>query len=399
MSDLNEIKELVEKINPVLVELRGEVDSVKNRDVIDEAKFSKMANEVTAKMDELQAKQRKLEASQNRIDAGSAGDEQEAEQKQAFNSFMRSKARDKTEIEVRAMSTTPNEDGGYLVRPGLSATIITRIFETSPLRGVANIETGSTKSIDLLIDDDEAESVWAAENSTVNSTGTPDLGQKEIVAHAQRARPSISMEMLQDAYLDIEGWLIGKVTDKFARTENSAFVRGNGVGKPRGFLDYADQDTPGTYQRDRLKQTITGVAANVGADGFIAQQAALKEAYQARAVWGMKRATFGEALKLKGADNYFFSPVLLRDGQASMQLLGKPVIFMDDMDAVGAGNLATVYGDFRAGYTIYDRIGLQILRDPFTAAGQARVVFNVFKRVGGDVTNFEAIVIGRCAAP
>ena len=397
MSELNEIKGLIEKINPVLVELRSEVDAVKSRDVIDEAKFSKMADEITGKMEDLQAKQRKLEASQNRIDAGSAGNEQEAEHKSAFDQFMRSKARDKTEIEVRAMSTTPNEDGGYLVRPGLSATIITRIFETSPLRGVANIETGSTKSIDLLIDDDEAESVWAAENSTVNSTGTPDLGQKEIVAHAQRARPSISMEMLQDSYLDIEGWLIGKVTDKFARTENSAFVRGNGVGKPRGFLDYADQAVPGTYQRDRLEQVKTGVAANVGADGFIAQQAALKEAYQARAVWGMKRATFGEALKLKGQDNYFFSPVLLRDGQASMQLLGKPVIFMDDMDAVGAANLATVYGDFRAGYTIYDRIGLQILRDPFTAAGQARVVFNVFKRVGGDVTNFEAIKIGRCA--
>jgi HK97 family phage major capsid protein len=356
-----------------------------------------MADEITAKMDEMQAKQRKLEAVQNRIDAGSKGDEAEQEHKAKFDQFMRSKSRDKGEIEIRAMSTTPNEDGGYLVRPGLSATIITRIFETSPLRGVANIETGSTKSIDVLIDDNEAESTWAAENQTVSATGTPDLGQKEIVAHAQRARPSISMEMLQDAYLDVEAWLINKVTDKFSRAENSAFVTGNGVGKPRGFLDYANQSTPGTYERDRLQQVITGVAANVGADGFIAQQAALKEAYQPRAVWGMKRATFGEALKLKGSDNYFFSPVLLRDGQATMTLLGKPVIFMDDMEAVGAGNLATVYGDFRAGYTIYDRIGLQILRDPFTAAGQARVVFNVFKRVGGDVTNFEAIIIGRCA--
>jgi HK97 family phage major capsid protein len=398
VSDFQEIKGLVEQINATLVPLRADVDAVKSRDVIDEAKFSKMADEVTAKLADLQAKQRKLEATQNRLAAGEHADEREAEHAKAFNDFMRSKSRERGEIEIRAMSTVPQEDGGYLVRPALSSTIITRIFETSPLRGVANIETGSTKSIELLIDDDEAESVWAAENAVVNSTGTPKLGQKEIVAHAQRARPSISMEMLQDAYLDVEAWLVGKVTDKFARTENTAFVRGNGVGKPRGFLDYAAWAAAGVYQRDRLEQVPTGVSANVGADGFIAQQAALKEAYQPRAVWGMKRATFGEALKLKGQDNYFFSPVLLRDGQASMQLLGKPVIFMDDMDAVGASALATVYGDFRAGYTIYDRIGLQVLRDPFTAAGQARVVFNVFRRVGGDVTNFEAIKIGICGS-
>jgi HK97 family phage major capsid protein len=110
----------------------------------------------------------------------------------------------------------------------------------------------------------------------------------------------------------------------------------------------------------------------------------------------MKRTTFGAALQLKGNDNYFFSPVLLRDGQASIQLLGKPVVFMDDMPAVAANALSVVYADFGRAYTILDRVGLQVLRDPYTNKGF--VTYYTTQRVGGDVTSFDAIVIGKVAA-
>jgi HK97 family phage major capsid protein len=401
MTELSEIKGLVEQINPTLVELRKEVDAVKSRDVVDEAKFTKMADDVTAKLASLQEKQAKLEAMAKRPNLGGKDADPEflAEHKAKFNGFIRNIAQDaKQSIEVRAMSTNVQADGGYLVRPDLSSFVVSRVFETSPMRLVANVESGSAKSREYLIDDDEADSAWTAEGGTQAESNTPEVGEKEITAHTQRAMHSATWEMLQDAYLDVEAWLAAKVSDKFARTENTAFIAGNGVGKPRGVLTYADRAAAETYQRDRIRQLITGAAGNVTADGFITQQNALKEAYQPRAVWMMKRTTFGTALKQKGADNYFFSPVLLRDGQASMQLLGKPVIFADDVPPEGAGNLSVLYGDFSVGYTIYDRIGLQIIRDPFVLAGQGRVRFVIYKRVGGDVTNFESFNIGRCAA-
>jgi HK97 family phage major capsid protein len=400
MSDLNEIKGLVEKINPVLTELRSEVDAVKRRDVVDEAKFDKMASDITAKVEALQAKNAQIEAA---IQRGAMGADDSrpgfiAEHAKKFDTFMRNTAQDaKQTIEVRGMATTSQPDGGYLVRPELSATVVTRVFETSPMRLVANVESGSAKSRDYLIDDNEAASAWIAEAGSQSETATPQLGQKEIVAHTQRAMPDATWEMLADGYLDVEAWLAAKVADKFARTENTAFINGDGVGKPRGILTYAQQGTPGTYERDRIRRLNTGAAANVTADGFITQQNAIKEAYQGRAVWMMKRTTFGEALKLKGADNYFFGPVLLRDGQAQMTLLGKPVVFADDIPPVGAGNIAVAYGDFRAGYTVYDRVGLQIIRDPFVLAGSGRVRFVTYKRVGGDVTNFESFNLAVCA--
>ena len=407
MSDIQEIKGLVEKINPTLVELRSEIDGLKAsqpKDVVTEEKHAKMAEDITARMADLQAKQAKLEAAMNRPgadDAKGMNVEIEAKHRDAFRAYM---AYGKTDglketregIEIKAMSTDVNPDGGYLVRPELSQTIVTRIFETSPLRQVANVERTGSKSIDILIDDQEAGARWVGEGASSGQTDTPQLGQKVIAAHKIEADPRMTTEMIEDAYLDVEGWLAGKVADKFARTQNTAFVSGTGVGQPRGFLTYAAWSAAGVYERDKIEQVNMGSAAALNADGLIELQNALKEGYQGNAVFGMKRTTFGAALQLKGSDNYFFSPVLLANGQATIQLLGKPVVFMDDMPAVGSNALSVVYADFSMAYTILDRVGLQVLRDPFTNKGF--VTYYTTQRVGGDVTSFDAIKIGKVAA-
>ena len=407
MSDIQEIKGLVEKINPTLVELRSEIDGLKAsqpKDVVTEEKHKRMADEITAKVADLQAKQAKLEAAMNRPgadDAKGINAEVEAKHRDAFRAYMAYGKADglketREGIEIKAMSTDVNPDGGYLVRPELSQTIVTRIFETSPLRQVANVERTGSKSIDILIDDQEAGARWVGEGASGGSTDTPQIGQKVIAAHKIEASPLMTTEMIEDAYLDVEGWLARKVADKFARTQNSTFVTGNGVGQPRGFLTYAAWASEGVYERDKIEQVNMGSAATLNADGLIKLQNSLKENYQGNAVFGMKRTTFGAALQLKGSDNYFFSPVLLANGQASIQLLGRPVVFMDDMPAIAANALSVVYADFSMAYTILDRVGLQVLRDPFTNKGF--VTYYTTQRVGGDVTSFDAIKIGKVAS-
>jgi|DEB0MinimDraft_6_1074348.scaffolds.fasta_scaffold01041_14 HK97 family phage major capsid protein len=407
MSDLQEIKGLVEKINPTLVELRSEIDAMKAaapKDVVTEEKHQRMADDITAKMADMQAKQAKLEAALNRPDGGEGKGmdvEMEAKHRDLFRDYMAYGKADglketREGIEIKAMSTDVNPDGGYLVRPELSSTIVSRIFETSPLRQVANVERTGGKSIDILIDDNEAGARWVGEGASGGQTDTPQIGQKVIAAHKIEADPRMTTEMIEDAYLNVEAWLAGKVADKFARTQNTAFVNGTGTGQPRGFLTYAAWAAAGVYERDKIEQINMGSAAALNADGLIEVQNALKEGYQAPAVWGMKRTTFGAALQLKGNDNYFFSPVLMANGQASIQLLGKPVVFMDDMPAVAANALSIVYADFRVAYTILDRVGLQVLRDPFTNKGF--ITYYTTQRVGGDVTNFDGIKIGKVAA-
>lgn len=396
MSDLLEIKELVEQVNKTLVPLRTDVDAIKSRDVVDETRLTKMAADVTAKMQAIMDAQAKEIASlkASTIMGGAKGGD-DAETKAKFDAFLR-KEGTKGQIEVKAMSTDSNPDGGYVVLPELSATMVTRIFETSPLRLVANVEATGSKSRTFLIDDDEGLAEWTGERAAATED-TPDLGQKEIAVHNVRAKMNATQDVLDDAYIDIASWLVTKGGDKIARSENTAFFSGNGVARPRGLLTYSAWSVAGTYERDKIEQIVSGGATSITADGLINLQSALKEGYQGAAAFLMKRATFGDILKLKGSDQFYFGPVLMKDGQASLQLLGKRVIFCDDMQANGTGsNLAVAYGDFGRGYTILDRVGLTVLRDPFSA--HPYTIFHLTKRTGGDVTNFDAIKLLRIAA-
>lgn len=395
MADLNEIKGLVEEVNKTLVPLRTDVDALKSRDIIDEARLTKMADDVTAKMQAvMDAQSKEIAALKAHSVGGFQKGADEAEEKAKLNDFLRKEGA-KGSLEIRAMSTDSQPDGGYLVLPELSNTVVSRVFETSPIRLVANVEMTGSKSRTFLIDDDEGSAEWAGEKAAATED-SPDLGEKEIVAHNVRAKMNATADMLADAYIDIASWLTSKGSDKLGRAENTAFVTGNGVGKPRGFTTYAAWASAGVYERDKIEQVKTGAAAAIAADGLIALQWSLKEAYQAQASWLMKRTTFASAIKLKGADNYYFSPILMKDGVAQISLLGKPVLFCDDMPAEGASNLPVAYGDFTRGYTILDRVGLQVLRDPYTA--HPYTIFHLTRRTGGDVTNFDAIKLNKCSA-
>lgn len=396
MSDMNEIKSLIEGVNTAFTALRSDVEAVKNRDVVDETKFDKMAAQVTGAMEKLQAIEAKnaaLEAIIQRGDMGN-GKADESKARADLNEFARKEGN--KSLEIRAMSTDTGPKGGFLVMPELSATVVGRVFETSPLRLVANVEQTGAKSRTFLIDDDEGSAEWSGERA-VATEDTPDVGQKEIVAHDITAKMNATADMLEDAYFDLSNWLQGKGADKIARSENTAFFTGTGVNKPRGLLTYSAWASAGVYERDKLEQVNSGAATTFTADGLIDAQAALKEGYQANAVWLMKRASFGAVLKLKGADNFYFGQTMLRDGNTAMQLLGKRVIFCDDMQAIGTGsNLIAAYGDFGRGYTILDRIGMQVLRDPFTA--DPYTVFRLRRRTGGDVTSFDAIKLVKASA-
>ena len=401
MSDMTEIKGLVEKVNEALVPLRAEVDSIKaaQRDVVTETKFDKMAAQVTDAMEKLQAIEQKnaaIEAAFARRDAGNAdgAKELEAKGRDALQEFKA--GRDRGDLEIRAMATDTQQTGGFLVMPDLSSTVVSRVFETSPIRLVANVEQAGSKSREFLIDDDEAGATWSGERS-VATDDTPDIGLKEIVTHEITSTMKATATMIEDAYLDLASWMQTKGADKISRTENSAFFTGTGIKQPRGLLTYAAWASAGVYERDKIEQIASGGATTLTADGLIDTQAALKEAYQAQAVWLMKRATFGSIIKLKGADNFYFGPMMLAQGVPTMQLLGRRVMFCDDMQALGTGsNLVCAYGDFGRAYTILDRVGLQVLRDPFTA--DPYTLFRLRRRTGGDVTSFDAVKLTKLAA-
>ena len=294
------------------------------------------------------------------------------------------------EFQMKSLVAGINPDGGYFIRPERSAQMIQRIFETSPLRQFANVVTTSSDSLEMIIDDDEADSGgWVGETSQRNETGTPQVGVLTIPVHEQFAQPLATQKMIDDAGFDIESWLTNKVTSKMTRVENSAFLVGDGSQKPKGFLAYPAWANAGEYQRDALEQIGSLNAGGVTGDDFKAMQVSLIEEYQNGAVWGMKRASFYDIITLKDDDgNYIFQSHFLKE-RDDMRLLGKQIAFMNDMPEIANNALPVAYGNFGVGYTIVDRMGFRVVRDIYTSKPYTK--FYTTKRAGGAVTNYEAI--------
>lgn len=288
--------------------------------------------------------------------------------------------------EYKALSVGSDPAGGYQVAPVVSARVLTIIRETSPMRDIATVETVGTDALEIRIDEGEADAGWVGETEARAETGTPEIGVQRIPVHEIYAKPKATQTLIDDAAVDIEAWLAGKVGEKFSRTEATANFTGNGVNKPRGILTYpaAAADTP---SRGKVMQAVTGNATQITPDSLVNLPFQIKSEYLNNARWLMKRSTVAAVMLFKdGQGRYLWQPSY-QAGQPAL-LGGYPVSMANDMPAVQAGALAIAFGDFRRGYTIVERHGIRTLRDPYSA--KPFVEFYTRRRVGGDVTNFEA---------
>ena len=255
--------------------------------------------------------------------------------------------------------------------------------ESSPIRLLATVESINSMSMKMAVDEDEAGSGWVGETESRPDTRTPEIRKKTIVVHELFAMPKTTQQLIDDAIWNLDQWLTGKISKKFARDEATAFVNGDGVGKPRGFLTFPNGTAAG-----EIEQVASGDANDITMDGLMDLQTGLKEPYLANAVWLMKRATAGVLRKLKDGNGEYLWERSTQVGTPPV-LLGHPVFYADDMPAISASALPIAFGDFRECYTIVDRFGIRVLRDDLT--DKPNVQFYSTKRVGGDVVNFEAI--------
>lgn len=314
--------------------------------------------------------------------------------KGAFFTLMRKGSLDRlSDTERKAMQAGSDNDGGFLLPTPTVGRIVARQRDLSPMRQLADVQTISTDALEGLVDNDEAGAGWVGEVEDRAETSTPQVGKYKIEAFEMYAQPKATQKLLDDAAVDVEGWLANKVALRFARLEGAAFVTGNGVNKPRGFCAY---DTVATGDDTRAWGKLQHVVS--GADGAFASTnpadklhdviGALHPAYQANARWATRRDVVTLIRKWKDSTGQYLWQPSLQAGTPD-QIAGYQIAYMQDMPALAAGSLSLALGDFREGYTIVDRIGVRVLRDPFTA--KPYVKFYTTKRTGGGVLNFDAI--------
>tara|TARA_R110000868_G_scaffold17344_1_gene76321 strand:+ start:6027 stop:7376 length:1350 start_codon:yes stop_codon:yes gene_type:complete len=309
------------------------------------------------------------------------------------------------DILVKTLRSDIGPDGAFFTMPDKGKVIKGRYFETTPMTELATVVQINGPSIMFPLDDGQMGDVtWTGQITATPTATTPQIRQINIFANEVQASQGITQSMIDDVP-DIESWLMGKLNDKFYRSLNTTYVSGTGASQPKGFLSYAAWSTPSTiagqtavYQANAVEQIASGNATTVTGDGIKCLQASLLEEYQNNAIFLMKRMTWETISVTKDAsDRYLVNPnnQSIQNG-VDLMLLGRPVVFGNDMQSVGADSLSVAYGDFKRGYTVIERLGMRILRDPYTSTPQ--VLYKAFRRVGGEVTNFQAIKLLKCSA-
>ncbi len=341
-----------------------------------------------------------IEKKAGRPQPGKEGDKEvtpeQAEYRKAFDRYLRKGADSGlAELQQKAMNTGSDPDGGYLVIPEMDATI-DRIAPTiSPMFRIANVVTIGTAKYEKLVKTSGMAARRVADGATGGETTEPKFAKISIEVFPAEVEPWVYNETLEDSSINLGADLADEAGIAFGEIAGAEFITGNGVGCARGVLAYtivADS----AYAWGKLGYVVTGASGAFptastsvnSADPLITLVHALKTRYRGGASWLMNSATAGVVRKLKDADGRHVWTDSLINGQPSM-LLGYPVEIDDNMPDIGANAYSIAFGNFQRGYTIVNRSGSTLIRDPFTSKGVTK--FNFRRRFGGGISHYEAI--------
>lgn len=347
-------------------------------------------NEKLGELDELKSNLEKELLALKRPDG--TGTKEASEHKTAFLQFVR-KGIDTGlgDLQAKALQIGTEADGGYAVPEEMDRNIIQLLRDTSPMRQVCNQITVGSPDYKRLVGLGGAGSGWVGETDPRPATGTPTLGQISAFMGEIYSNPQATQTSLDDIFFNAETWLNEEVAREFSEKEGNAFLLGNGTNKPKGLLAYPLLTTADDVRAfGSLQKLISGSAGAFNSDKLIDLIHSLKAGYRANGKFMMGNLTVAYARKLKDSDgNYLWRPGL--EAGAPSSLLGYGIVENEDMPDVAVDANAIAFGDFKRAYTIVDRIGTRVLRDPYT--NKPYVGFYTTKRVGGMLVDSQAVKI------
>ena len=382
--------------------VRKAVEEVVADNAAKAAELEEVATKAAALETELAAKAALIEELEAKADAPSINtiETKESEMENQFKSFMvegleglRAKGAD-LQISVDAQ-------GGYSLPEELRQEIIRLEKEVSPLRSVVSVASASTTDVKQLVSVGDAASGWVGETDARSQTNAPELAQRTATFGEVYARPRIYQHMLEDSFFNAEAWLAGEVARQFAEVEGQAFLNGDGSNKPVGILNgltlsssAAANDVNGTYEV--INHGVDGALGATDAaiiDNLREVVLSVKTGYLPGSAFMMNRATHNVLAQLKNGDGEYFLQRNLTEGAAA-RLFGYDIIINEDMADIPAttGDAAPIlFGNFARAYQIIDRVGVSMLRDPYTNPGS--VMFYTRKRTGSMVLDASALKV------
>lgn len=381
------------KENPMEDEIENAPEA-KADPVVSPAEFKALK----ASVDELVVKSRRPRGANDNHPAGDNDNELKA-----FTSFLRTG--DATEL--KAVATDNDPAGGYFVIPTVDTKIRDLLTDLSPMRGLAEVQPITGGGYERFYSKGKRGAQWVTERGErPQDTAAPELIKHTYGVAQMYAAPATTRQMLDDASMDVMGWLINNAVHEFAETEGEAFLSGDGAdNSPKGLLTY-----PTTNEKDFVRawgkfQYVPAGHASAPtdknlSDALIRLVATLRRPYKGgdKAVFLMNSNTAIRLRQIVDNNNnrYLWAPTGNLIEGVEHPLLCYRVEIDEGMPDIGADAHPIAFGDFKQGYVIVDRQGVNVEQDVLTQKG--RVIFDTYKRVGGGAGDFNAIKFLKIAA-
>ena len=205
------------------------------------------------------------------------------------------------ELESKGMSVGSEADGGYLVPDATEHSILEAMRDESPLRRLASTLTISSSGYKRPFAVAGAGAGWVAETGARPETASPQLAEASFPAMELYASPAATKQLLDDAVVDVESWIVDEIRSAFSEQESDAFINGDGTVKPRGILDYPRQPAAGAGYGS-IGTVATGTAgdfdADAPADALIDLVHSIGAKYRRNGSFVMNRATASEVIEI-----------------------------------------------------------------------------------------------------
>jgi HK97 family phage major capsid protein/HK97 family phage prohead protease len=312
-----------------------------------------------------------LEAKANRPTGAPAITLGKDTEQKAFVSYLQGNEAEKKSL------TIANDNPNYVLAPeDTSSEFIRNLIEFSPIRGIADVRATASHTVLLPKRTSITNALWVGETDT--RTGSePTFDQGEIAVKEIATHVDLSLQLAEDS-ANVLGEVNLALSEDFGQKEALAFVNGSTSLEPSGFMKDAD-----------IATTSNGHATTLDADALIAMMYALPATYRNSGTWVMNGKTLAVIRSLKdGHGNYLWQPSY-QAGQPET-ILGRPVVEAVDMPDLGDGAEPIIFGDFKRGYRIYDRLSLAVMADPYTVRTTGLMRYHARRRIGAGVVRATA---------
>lgn len=397
--DHKDVSEVAKELKSSFEEFQKKNDKRIDAIESEKGKLAESVDTLNGKLSELDELKSSLEAELAAVKrpGGGVANKDVAEHKSAFGLFVR-KGKDDglAELEQKAMQTGTDPDGGYAVPEELDRNIISALRDEVVMRQECNVVSVGTPSYKRLVNKGGTGSGWVGETDARPETNTSKIGTVEPVWGEIYGNPAATQTMLDDAFFNVEQFITGELAIEFAEQEEAAFTNGDGSKKPKGLLAYGSDDKADKDREwGKLQHLLLKKPDELTADEVMQLVYTLRKPYRNGAKFMMNNSTLFKVRTLKDSQgNYLWQPGL-QLGQPSA-LLGYGIAENEQFADMAAGAVPLAFGNFKRCYTILDRIGIRMLRDPYT--NKPFVHFYTTKRVGSMMVDSNAVKLLKAAA-